>query len=177
MEPSSWAPAHSDALREFVTKGMSFSEAARAINAKFGTRYTRSAAIGRGKRMGLVALERVESPPIVPPLPNGPRPVRPRESVALNLVRPPLAAFRRAEPMKLRCVGLRPRLLSLLELEPGDCRYPYGGDKDGEEITFCGHPKQPGSSYCTAHFNLTLGPGAPADRAAGPVVLRLVSSA
>lgn len=177
MEPSNWAPGHSDALREFVTKGMSFSEAARAINEKFGTSYTRSAALGRGKRMGLLAPERVESPPIVPPLPNGPRPVRPRRSAPLNLVRPPATAFKRAEPVKLRCVGLSPRLLSLLELEPGGCRYPYGGDKEGEEITFCGHPKQAGSSYCAPHFNLTRGPGTASARAAGRIVLRLVASA
>jgi len=32
MQPTNWAPEHSDALREFITQGMSFSEAARAIN-------------------------------------------------------------------------------------------------------------------------------------------------
>ncbi|MBI5261335.1 MAG: hypothetical protein HY852_05890 [Bradyrhizobium sp.] len=177
MEPSNWAPGHSDALRELLARGMSFSEAARAINEKFGTRYTRSAAIGRGKRMGLVAPDRVESPPIVPPLPNGPRLVRPPKTAPLDLVRPPMAAFRRAEPVKLRCVGLSPRLLSLDELEPGDCRYPYGGDRDGEAIAFCGHPKRQGSSYCAAHFDLTRGLGTASERAARPVVLRLVTSA
>ncbi|WP_347710902.1 GcrA family cell cycle regulator [Bradyrhizobium sp. CB1650] len=75
-----------------------------------------------------------------------------------------------------RCVGIKPRLISLLELAPGDCRYPYGGDKDGEEITFCGHPRQPGATYCTPHFHLTRGPGTFA-RVACPVVLRLVSAA
>jgi hypothetical protein len=52
MQATDWAPEHSDALREFLAKGMSYSKAADAINAKFGTRYTRNAAIGRGKRMG-----------------------------------------------------------------------------------------------------------------------------
>jgi GcrA cell cycle regulator len=44
MELSNWAPEHSDALREFIAKGMSFSEAALAINSRFNTSYTRSAA-------------------------------------------------------------------------------------------------------------------------------------
>jgi GcrA cell cycle regulator len=44
------------------------------------------------------------------------------------------------EPVKLRCVGIKPRLLSLIELEDGDCRYPYGGDRDGEAGTFCLYP-------------------------------------
>jgi GcrA cell cycle regulator len=92
-------------------------------------------------------------------------------------VSPPAAALERTESVKLRCVGITPRLLSLVELEPGDCRYPYGGDKDGEAITFCGHPRLAGSSYCTPHFHLTRGNGTPSERAAGPVLLRLVEAA
>jgi GcrA cell cycle regulator len=41
------------ALCEFLARGMSFSAIAKAINDKFGTSYTRNAAIGRSKRMGL----------------------------------------------------------------------------------------------------------------------------
>jgi GcrA cell cycle regulator len=93
----------------------------------------------------------------------------------LNL--PPLSALKPAKPVKLRCVGVRPRLIALVELEPGDCRYPYGGDKEGEEIGFCGHPRQPGSSYCAPHVGLTRGAGAAFGRTLGPVELRLVSVA
>ena len=53
MELSNWAPEHSDALREFIAKGMTFSEAARAINSRFNTSYSRSAALGRARRLGL----------------------------------------------------------------------------------------------------------------------------
>jgi len=67
--------------------------------------------------------------------------------------------------------------LSLIDLEPGDCRYPYGGDEDGEAITFCGHPRRQGSSYCTPHFHLTRGPGTASERAANTVSLRLVAAA
>ena len=58
MEPTNWAPEHSDALREYLAKGMSFSEVAKAINAKFETAYSRNAAIGRARRMGLAGPDR-----------------------------------------------------------------------------------------------------------------------
>jgi GcrA cell cycle regulator len=83
----------------------------------------------------------------------------------------------RPEPARLRSVGIRPRLLSLCELAPGDCRYPYGGDEEGEAITFCGHPRFRGSSYCAPHFHLTRGPRIEEDRRAGPFLLRLVDAA
>ena len=54
--------------------------------------------------------------------------------------------------VKLRCVQIMPRHLPVIDLEAGDCRYPYGGDADGEAITFCGHPQHEGSSYCIGHF-------------------------
>jgi|GEM_PF-946957 len=185
MEPSNWPPERCDALREYFVKGMSYSEIAKAINARFGTSYTRNAVLGRAKRMGLVAPERIKSPSIVPPLLAGQRPARRRESGSslLSPIRPAKSvpasalALAHAEPVKLRCVGIRPRLISLVELEPGDCRYPYGGDKEGEEIAFCGHARQPGSSYCAPHFGLTRASGAAAERAGGQVgqvALRLV---
>ena len=53
MEPSNWAPEHSDALREFFALRLSCSEAAAAINRKFNTAYSRNAVLGRARRMGL----------------------------------------------------------------------------------------------------------------------------
>ena len=58
MELSNWAPEHSDALREFIAKGLSFSQAAQAINSRFNTSYTRSAALGRARRLRLEADDR-----------------------------------------------------------------------------------------------------------------------
>lgn len=177
MQAPDWTPAHCDALREYVAKGLSFSEIAHALNTRFGTGYTRNAALGRAKRMGLRRPERPESSKRVPPRPLGPPARKPKKG---NVVGPEPAirpAPERAEPVKLRCVGIRPRLLPLVELESGDCRYPYGGDKDGEPIVFCGHPRRPGSSYCTPHFRLTRGPGTASERAAVRVALRLVEAA
>jgi GcrA cell cycle regulator len=74
-------------------------------------------------------------------------------------------------------VGISPRLISLVDLEPGDCRYPYGGDTDGDPIVFCGHPRKAESCYCTPHFHLTRNPEGLIERPLGPVVLRLVEAA
>lgn len=177
MEPGHWPSEHSDALHDYFLKGMSYAEIGRQINARFGTAYTRSAVVGRAKRLGLVVPEWMTSPSVVPLLPGEAALLSPRRSALPNLNLPPKSALKPAAPVKLRCVGVEPRLVPLVELAGGDCRYPYGGDKDGEEITFCGHPRQPGSSYCTPHARLTRRSGAASGRAPGPVVLRLVSAA
>jgi GcrA cell cycle regulator len=178
MQASDWAPEHCEALRDYLALGMSFAEIADKINHRFGTAYTRSAALGRSRRMGLAARKRPGTPSRLRPSREA-RPARkPREFHAPQPVRPAAPPPpERAEPVKLRCVGISPRLISLLELEPADCRYPYGGDKENEPITFCGHPRLAGTSYCVPHFQLTRGPGTETERAVAPVVLRLVQAA
>jgi len=177
MEPTNWAPEHSDALRKLLARRLSFMEIAAAINKEFKTSYSRNATLGRARRMGLAGPARPEEPSggsswlnrlgerrpakLGPPRPRWPMP----------------AAFEGTEVPKLRCVGIEPRHLSLIELEHGDCRYPYGGDEEGEAITFCGHPCRPDSSYCTPHFHLSRGPGTPSELAAHVVLLRAIEAA
>ena len=179
MQSFSWTAEHSAALQEYVARGMSYAEAADALNARFGTAYTRSAALGRGKRLGLVVPPRREVAPRLVKRAANPSKMVSAKRQAHDPARAstPAMTVERAEPAKLRCVGIRPRLVPLIELENGDCRYPYGGDRDGEPITFCGHPRFRGSAYCAPHFHLTRGPAIEADRPAGPVVLRLVRAA
>ena len=176
---SNWASEHSDMLREGVAKGMSFSEIARTINAKFKTNYSRSAAIGRARRMGLAEPVRPNGPPRVLAAPRQPQFPPPPRLVERHVpeARRPVPVSERAATLNLRCIGIVPRHLSLLDLAPEDCRYPYGGDKEGEAITFCGHLRRKGSSYCLSHFHLTCGPGTASERAAIPVSLRLVAAA
>ncbi|MBB4368168.1 GcrA cell cycle regulator [Bradyrhizobium sp. cir1] len=177
MEPGLWPSEHSDVLRDYFLKGMSYAEIGRQINARFGTAYTRNAVVGRAKRLGLVVPEWMTSPSIAPALPGEAGLLSPRRSALPNLNLPPKSAMKPAARVKLRCVGVQPRLIGLVELEAADCRYPYGGDRDGEEITFCGHPRQAGSSYCAPHARLTRRCGAASARIAAAVVLRLVSPA
>jgi GcrA cell cycle regulator len=176
MQSSNWASEHSEALRGYVVRGMSYSEAVDAINARFGTAYTRSAAIGRARRMGLGSPNEPEETSRRAAAAKAPSLLPPRSSRPGDGAAPP-SVFERAEPVKLRCVGIRPRLVSLVDLEAKDCRYPYGGDKEGEAIVFCGHPRFEGSSYCMPHFELTRNSEAASERSAGPAVLRLVSAA
>src|SRR5262249_12753091 len=65
VEPASGPPSHGEALRELVTKGWSYTDAVNAINARFGTDYARSAALGRVRRMRLAEIERPKPPPIM----------------------------------------------------------------------------------------------------------------
>jgi GcrA cell cycle regulator len=185
MQSTSWTPEHSEALREQIVRGVSYGEAADAINAKFGTAYTRSAAIGRGKRMGLATPARSEDRAMLVPRAQQPAKKRAgklRENRTVRLKPKPVPCpsaptAEAPEPVKLRCVGISPRLLSLVELDANECRYPYGGDQEGEAISFCGHPCFKGSSYCAPHFHLTRAPAIEAERPAGPFVLRLVQAA
>ena len=178
MELSNWAPEHSDALREFVAKGLSYSEAAQAINSRFNTSYSRSAALGRARRLGLAADDRRQ-----PSMPIKPADLREIGEARVSdfkrsaLPWPTAPVFKEIKPVKLRCVAIEPRHLSLIELERGDCRYPYGGDEEGEAITFCGHPRRLGSSYCTPHFHLSRDPIVSAERTVSTVSLRVVEAA
>lgn len=180
MQENNWTRQHSEALRQYLARGMSYSEISAAINSKFKTSYSRNAALGRARRMGLSYSSQPRDPPFHwprrPYLSKGTCLHQSRERHAPEPARP-VAACERAEAPKLRCVAIVPRHLSLVDLETGDCRYPYGGDADGEPVTFCAHPRQEGSSYCTPHFHLTLGPGAQLERPAAKASLRVVEAA
>lgn len=186
MQPTNWVPEHCNALRQYLSQGMSYSEIAEAINAQFGTEYSRNATIGRARRMGLSGSDRSDDTdrpkrssrhwPWRPSRASEPRLHESRERYVPDFIRP-IPVFERVVVPKLRCVEIVPRHLRLVDLEPGDCRYPYGGDEEGEAITFCGHPRRQGSSYCTPHFHLTCSPGTVLERALSTVSLRLVEAA
>jgi GcrA cell cycle regulator len=176
MESTNWAPEHSAALRDYLLSGMSYADIAQAINTKFNTTYSRSAALGRARRMGLAGSERARDAAGQPSKSRlmGLHHLRERFASTARWFVP---VFERVELPKLRCVEIEPRHLSLIELEAGDCRYPYGGDEESEPITFCGHPRREDSSYCTAHFYLTCGPGALPERCVSTAPLRIVEEA
>lgn len=146
-----WTDEQSEALKAFIADGMTYRECAQAINERFNVSFTRNAVIGRGKRLGLCTTK--------PAPQNPPRrkrdPTLPRYARRAPHVLPPRAVI------EMRCAEIEPRHLSLLDLERGDCRYPYGD----QQITFCGHPILCGS-YCSAHYQLSIGPGTVAERKA-----------
>lgn len=76
-----WPQAHVDRLRELLDGGASSSAAAKALNAEFGTVYTRNAIIGKADRMGgRVSSKPKRTPPPMPgfdaEIPVGRTPVR-----------------------------------------------------------------------------------------------------
>jgi GcrA cell cycle regulator len=174
---STWEEAHSAALHELVERGLSFKEIARTLNERFGTAYTRNAAIGRARRLGLSTPERPDTGGVFAAArkPDARKICQKRARILFKS--PKLATIERAAALRLRCVAITPRHLALVDLEVGDCRYPYGGDAEGEPITFCGHPRRKGSSYCASHLHLTSLPEAPEKRAAVRTPLRLVEAA
>lgn len=129
---------------------ISFTDMVDVLKKEFGCDYTRSAIIGCSKRLGLKGKK-----------PTSSANHRPRLRIVAansNSTRKRVIQVTDTELPALRCVEVIPRNLSLLELEKGDCRYPYGGEVEGDAITFCGHPKIDDSSYCRAHFALTRRP-------------------
>lgn len=175
MDPMNWAPEHCAALREYLASGVSFSEAAKRINAEFNTAYTRSAALGRARRMGIGVPNRPKA--LLPARPTPLEKSYEPDAVKRRSFRPhlPAAPLAKAASPKLRCVEVESRHLTLIELEFDDCRYPYGGEEENEAITFCGHPRRAGSSYCAPHFHLSRDPLAEGD--AGATFLRIMESA
>ena len=173
---STWEEAHSAALSELVEKGLSFKEIARTLNERFGTAYTRNAAIGRARRLGLSTPERSDSGSVFAAArkPDARKICEKRARVLFKS--PRLTTIERAATLRLRCVAITPRHLALVDLQPADCRYPYGGDAEGEPITFCGHPRQEGASYCASHVHLTS-LEVEEKRAAARAPLRLVEAA
>ena len=133
-----WTSEHEKALASCVGSGLSYSQSATAINDQFGTTYTRNATVGKGFRLRLLAIHKPRMPKKKRYQPYKPRPKRP-------------PAFEPIEVVQVRCEELIPRGLTLLELEPSDCRWPYG---DGPFL-HCGMPKLDGSSYCSGHFALS----------------------
>jgi GcrA cell cycle regulator len=176
MEPTDWAPEHSGALRELFALRLSFARIAAVINKKFNTVYSRNAVLSRARRMGLAGNDRSGLSPCAQSRLDRPGEVHLVESTSPKFPWP-VPPFKETKPVELRCVEIDPRHLSLIELERGDCRYPYGGDEEGEAITFCGHPRRPGSSYCTPHFYLSRGPGTLSERTACDVLRRMVETA
>lgn len=135
-----WTPEHDATLTQLRKEGYSCAVIARELWGRHRATYSRNAVIGRANRLGLSA-------------DHGPKSFKPKRPHRVTPVRstPFLTTpkFSREETV-LRCVEIVSRNLSLMDLEPTDCRYPYG---DGP-ISFCGHPKKDGSSYCAPHHHL-----------------------
>jgi GcrA cell cycle regulator len=114
------------------------------IAGKFGL--TRNQVIGKFFRLGLKGHQTHTHRVVRAPAPaRGPR--RPKLKIVVNGGGLRLIKTSETDLAPLRCAKVVPRHISLLDLQRGDCRYPYG---DGP-FTFCGCPADGASSYCLGH--------------------------
>lgn len=134
-----WPDAWTEELKALWPTGLSCSQ----IAARMGKGLTRNAIIGRAHRLDL---ERRGRPVTTKPKKirnrRSPRRTTREERTAFSL--PPI------DIEALRCAVVDPLHLALADLEPHQCRYPYGGGP----YTFCGLPKLEPYSYCGAHLVL-----------------------
>lgn len=169
-----WRQEQDDALVVLLNSGAIYREIAGTLNERFGTTLTRNAIAGRVKRLGLSAPAVVHDPQEVAAKReakkqrrNAKRRAQYEPSSKLRVVMPP------REQTELRCAAIDPLNVTLMDLEPHHCRWPYG---DGP-ILFCGHQQFAGSSYCAAHFFLSIGPGTVSEQSAHRVSRRQLEGA
>jgi GcrA cell cycle regulator len=160
-----WTDNNNDRLKTLYAAGMSCSQ----IASELGNGFSRNAVIGRIHRM---KLERRGANGNYNGSGRGPalrtaEAVKPRARITLvnsnSNARRVTVAPEPVELKPLRCAEVVPLGVSLIDLEPSHCRWPYGD----REITNCGHPKLEDRSYCGAHKALASGKGTVSERAAG----------
>jgi GcrA cell cycle regulator len=160
MPDTDWTPEMKSELERLFHTGISMSQIAGLLGIK-----SRNAIIGKVHRMGLVRLStRVVAPRA--PKPPRPDPRPPRHITRITRTNSNSHTMRITEGLvhdepALRCVEVESRNLTILELEPGDCKYPHG---EGSEIRMCGHPAIEGRSYCAPHLALCTAPRRLSDR-------------
>ena len=140
-----WPPAAVAILRQMWADG----EAASSIAERLGRGMTRSAVLGKVHRLGLSeSRTRIAGPKIS----AAERKRRYRAKKRAEAPKPVFAPRPTPAPVP---EAIEPRRLSFAELEPRDCRYPYG---DGPEFSFCGLRRWENSSYCGYHARLVYKP-------------------
>jgi GcrA cell cycle regulator len=120
-----------------MESGRSYQEAAADLSALFGTEITKGACVGRGIGLGLQSKHSRG---------NAARNWNVAQRIAKIQTDPVMAPADYAPPV-LRCVEIEPLNLTFMELERGQCKFPYG---DGP-IVHCGHPALTGRPYCGPH--------------------------
>jgi GcrA cell cycle regulator len=158
MRAFDWTELATAAARDSHALGMSAAKTAAALQRAFGGVLSRNAVVGKWFRMGLTreenddrarAARRSRRPTSAEP--KSPAARRSRAMSAPGLVP---NADRGADPMLHVPLAQRKQLL---ELGPGDCRWPVGDPKEAD-FFFCAAPQLTGRSYCRRHYHVATSP-------------------
>lgn len=134
-----WTDEQKEMLRVQYESGATFSEIVAAINGRFGTNYTRNAAIGRAHRMDL------------PPRPSPIR-LKVEEPEPERIVRKPKFKAEQFTPRVEDVASLRKTIVEVAFT--GECKWPDNERNAAGETTVCGNPAGIGCSWCEAHKRL-----------------------
>lgn len=144
-----WSEAENLLLERLVAEGLSASQ----IGAQMGR--SRNAVIGRCLRKGLRLMMQPGwksavklRQPAAKPNPAAkakpaPKPARPKTPT------PP--------KFELICVPITPRMVPLVDLQPGECKWPYGDPRESG-FGYCGHARAESRPYCSGHAALAFVP-------------------
>lgn len=132
---SDWTAEREKLLRDQWNAGISSG----VIAQRLGT--TRSKVCGKARRLGLA--QRVRTDPIVRKGYDN------RRRAAVAKAKPS-----RPRPVKPKPVASQPLFKALLELQPGECRWPFGNGP----FVFCAVPAASGP-YCACHTRQAYQPG------------------
>lgn len=155
-----WPVEHDEALRRLIGEKLSFSQIAEKLSGAFYPKdFTRNMCCGRAHRLGIQ--QKPESAKAKTE--RAARISEGRKNGSQKKLAPMLRENPKPHPRQFVCdpaTGLRvadvvPLHVALIDLQPGQCRWPYG---DGP-YTFCGCEQFAGSSYCEPHASLSQGLG------------------
>jgi GcrA cell cycle regulator len=130
---SPWSASHVETLGRMWREGHSASQ----IGAELGG-MTRNAVIGKLSRLGLT-------------MKNGFARTVNGTSKSMRVTRGEVLAAVPQQRKERPAADVTPLHVDLLDLQPGQCHYPYG---DGP-FTFCGCPVGDGLAYCEPHHRIT----------------------
>lgn len=161
-EPCKWPEDMTDMMKKHWETGLSASQSAAIINAKFGTRQTRNSIIGKRHRMGLkrdADLRWFNRPKKIVTDATA-RLKRAERLAAMKATKErdaEIARLKQAARSEMEMQKLRPiELLSVhtrdavLGLKRNSCRFPVGV-VGAPDFHFCCLPQVEGSSYCADH--------------------------
>lgn len=167
----SWTAEITDKMVSLYETGLSLSKIKDALNAEFGTAFSRSAVIGKTDRM------RKSGKMITRVKPSAPRKASPRKAAGIRPRAGRTASLRVTAPRLTRAPRLRtnPKTaevnanavndgagVSLIDLADNGCRYPITDLTPGKagELRFCGRAQNPdkpihAGKYCDGHLDVT----------------------